>query len=666
MTIIKTTVDSINKRILSACDVFRGALSMQEVARYIFYLFFLKRVSDQFEMEKRKLVADNPSITPEELLDGSKYSYFVPQEASWETLKGVKYNVAEKLEDMFFSLQKSNLHSGLNIKISATNDSRFINDSTWRNWISIFSSLNFDDENLEDDNTLGLALEGIIKLINAYTPSELISLISGIVKCYKNDISTVYDPVCGFGSLLLGVQNKADKECFLAGNDIAHQTSEIAIMNMIMHGVDLSNFQIETTNILSEFEPSDRKFDVVVGNPPFNLKWLPSDEISSDERFSGFPRTPPRSSADFAFLLHMLHHVNNSGIMVVVVPVGTLYRGNAEGEIREHLIVNNNAVEAVIALPANMLSNTTIPICILILKKDRDVDEKVIFIDASKEYDVSKRKNYLRESDIDKILVTLTEKKDIEFYSKMISVDKIKENSCKLTVSLYVEEFSEIRIENFAAYHSILSEHDAPGVIFRGMKDESFELIPSVGRLKVHESEIERIETEIFKQFKEYSLPYLEFQPRSEWEWLALAQHHGLPTRLLDWTKNPLVALYFAVEEETKADSAVFIYNDTETPIEVLEAKGPLDIENNEPVRKYIPAHLNSRIIAQNGLFTVHHNVTKSFTSDQITKIIIPNETRAGIKKQLYKYGIHRGTVYPGLDGISAHIKWLSEEIEQA
>ena len=180
--------------------------------------------------------------------------------------------------------------------------------------------------------------------------------------------------------------------------------------------------------------------------------------------------------------------------------------------------------------------------------------------------------------------------------------------------------------------------------------------------MSVELTEIEDKEKIVFKQFKEQAIPHLGFEPRNDWEWLALAQHHGLPTRLLDWTQNPLVALYFAVEESTKSNSAVYVYTDTHDAVDISKHSNPLTLSNDQPVRRYVPAHLTNRIIAQSGVFTVHHDVTSSFTSKNVYKMIIPNKIRNELKEQLYRYGIHRGTIYPGLDGLSAHIRWLSEQ----
>jgi len=198
-----------------------------------------------------------------------------------------------------------------------------------------------------------------------------------------------------------------------------------------------------------------------------------------------------------------------------------------------------------------------------------------------------------------------------------------------------------------------------PGLasIFRGVRDMRYTLVPSIGRrASARESvSLSRIERRMLRLFKESALPYLDFRPRNDWEWLALAQHHGLPTRLLDWTTNPLVAAYFAIEKAHDGDSAIYMYTGTKT-VNPDSSKSPFEIEK---VMRYRPPHLSSRVAVQGGLFTVHPNPSIDFSSDRIQRLIIKNDARRPLKRILFKYGISRKSLFPGLDGVAADLDWV-------
>lgn len=212
-------------------------------------------------------------------------------------------------------------------------------------------------------------------------------------------------------------------------------------------------------------------------------------------------------------------------------------------------------------------------------------------------------------------------------------------------------------IESFTSLHKTLTRYSGKVVVFRGVTDaKKHKLIPSIGRLKKFGSTKDALKEEryILQLFKQRSRPYLDFAPANEWEWLALAQHHGLPTRLLDRTYNPLVAAYFAVEQPHKGDSAIFAYHN-KTFINITKNPIPFAIKRNG---KLIPSHISRRITAQAGLFTAHPDPIHEFTDSNIQMLIIPQHFRSELKKQLEKYGIHRASLFPDLDGVAQHIKW--------
>ena len=218
----------------------------------------------------------------------------------------------------------------------------------------------------------------------------------------------------------------------------------------------------------------------------------------------------------------------------------------------------------------------------------------------------------------------------------------------------------EYVIHSFGELHEIIDRYETRIMIYRGVKSVKYDLVPKIGRISPPSPDEDRGENEqeIIRTWKERSLPYLTSVPQTDWDWLALGQHHSLPTRLLDWTSNPLVACYFAVEEESNTDSLIYAY-ETRWFISVKDNPDPFDYKK---VGKFIPRHITARITAQSGLFTIHPNPYVPFTSDKIDRIIIPNDIRFTLKKTLNRYGINRVSLFPGLDGLARHIQWENSD----
>ena len=218
----------------------------------------------------------------------------------------------------------------------------------------------------------------------------------------------------------------------------------------------------------------------------------------------------------------------------------------------------------------------------------------------------------------------------------------------------------EYVIETFPRFHEISEQYDARTVIYRGMKSVEYPLIPKIGRVEPPDSigSREKNEQEILRLFKERAFQYLDFTPASDWDWLALGQQHGLPTRLLDWTDNPLVACYFAVDQDHDSDSVIYAYRN-ESYIDVGKHPDPFQYRE---VGKFIPQHLTRRITTQGGLFTVHPNPYEPFKSDDMDRIVLPKGIRSAFKKTLNKYGVNKFALFPGLDGLAAHIEWLQSK----
>ena len=275
-----------------------------------------------------------------------------------------------------------------------------------------------------------------------YTPQEVSQILADIVTTGKTRLKNVYDPTCGSGSLLLRTarNGKAD---LIYGQEKNPTTFNLARMNMLLHGVKFSDFCIENGDTLEADAFPDEQFDAVVANPPFSAEWSAAEKFNNDDRFSKAGRLAPRKTADYAFILHMIYHLNEGGTMACVAPHGVLFRGNAEGVIRRFLIEKKNYIDAIIGLPANIFYGTSIPTCILVIKKCRKEDDNILFIDASKEFEKVKTQNKLRPQHIQKIIDTYRERKEIEKYSHLATLQEVADNDYNLNIPRYVDTFEE-------------------------------------------------------------------------------------------------------------------------------------------------------------------------------------------------------------------------------
>jgi type I restriction enzyme M protein len=275
-----------------------------------------------------------------------------------------------------------------------------------------------------------------------YTPQQVSKVLAKLVTLDKDKIKSVYDPTCGSSSLLLRVAKEANVSYFYA-QELNRTTYNLARMNMILHDVHYKRFDIRQEDTLEKPQHFDQKFEAIVANPPFSAKWSANDLFLGDERFSHYGKLAPKSKADYAFVQHMLYHLDEQGTMAVVLPHGALFRGGAEGHIREFIIKEKNYLDAVIGLPANIFYGTSIPTCIMVYKKCRVHDKDILFIDASEHYEKVKTQNYLTEEHIHKIIDTYRERKEVEKYAYVALLDEVAENDYNLNIPRYVDTFEE-------------------------------------------------------------------------------------------------------------------------------------------------------------------------------------------------------------------------------
>jgi type I restriction enzyme M protein len=311
--------------------------------------------------------------------------------------------------------------------------------------------IDFDLENTDSD-VLGDAYEYLIgqfasgagkKAGEFYTPQQVSSILAQLVTVGKDKLKSVYDPTCGSGSLLLRVAKEVKDVSAFYGQEMNPTTYNLCRMNMIMHDVHYKRFDIKNEDTLERPQHLDQRFEAIVANPPFSANWSANPLFMSDDRFSGYGKLAPSSKADFAFVQHMVHQLDDNGTMAIVLPHGVLFRGAAEGHIRQYLIKDKNYLDAVIGLPANIFYGTSIPTCILVLKKKRANPKDVLFIDASQHFEKVKTQNTLRPEDIDKIISTYENRTAEEKYSYPASLSELADNDYNLNIPRYVDTFEE-------------------------------------------------------------------------------------------------------------------------------------------------------------------------------------------------------------------------------
>ena len=273
-----------------------------------------------------------------------------------------------------------------------------------------------------------------------YTPQQVSTILARIVTTGKTRLKSVYDPTCGSGSLLLRVAREVTDVSDFFGQEMNRTTYNLARMNMILHGVHYRNFDLRQEDTLEHPQHEGMLFEAIVANPPFSAKWSARPLFLQDDRFAQYGRLAPGSKADYAFVTHMLAHLDDNGAMAVVLPHGALFRGGAEGAIREFIIREKNWLDAVIGLPANIFYGTSIPTCIMVFKKCREVDD-VLFIDASTCFEKGKNENRLRDEDVDRITAAYRGRTEDARFSHRAALAEIAGNDYNLNIPRYVDTF---------------------------------------------------------------------------------------------------------------------------------------------------------------------------------------------------------------------------------
>lgn len=441
----------------ASADELRGGMDASEYKNYVLTLLFMKYVSDK-KNDPRSLI-----IVPK----GTSFDDMVK-------LSG-KDDIGDKINKIIAKLAEANGLKGV-IDTADFNDSTKLGADkqmidTLSKLVKIFDNLDLKSNTAEGDDLLGDAYEYLMRHFATesgkskgqfYTPSEVSSIIPKIIGITKDTPpeATVYDPTCGSGSLLLKASHEAPNGLSIYGQEKEVTTTALCRMNMILHNsadADIApggQSTLANPYFKGEDDSTLKTFDFVVANPPFSLKAWTNGVESPDKysRFDGFV-TPPEKNGDYAFLLHILRSMKSKAKGAVILPHGVLFRGNAEGTIREKLI-KKGWIKGIIGLPANLFYGTGIPACIIVLDKENAQSRSGIFmIDASKGFKKDGNKNRLRAQDVHKIVDTFNKQLTIDKYSKMVTHKQIiEDNDCSLNIPRYIDSSETEDIQDLYAH----------------------------------------------------------------------------------------------------------------------------------------------------------------------------------------------------------------------
>ena len=504
----------LGKTLWSIADQLRGAMNADDFRDYMLAFLFLRYLSDNYEAAARKeLGRDFPQIGiddsrvalkvwyanhPDDVVDFEqqmrrKVHYVIKPDHLWanianmartqhgellDTLRdGFKYIENESFASTFQGLfSEINLHSEKLGKTHAEKNKRLCNViNEIAKGLAEFST---------DIDALGDAYEYLIGQFAAgsgkkagefYTPQQISTILSRIVTLDSQApdtgkverLDSVLDFACGSGSLLLNVRKQMGTHGIsrIYGQEKNITTYNLARMNMLLHGVKDTEFEIYHGDTLSndwdmlrETNPARMpRFDAVVANPPFSYRWTPREDMSEDVRFKNHG-VAPKSAADFAFLLHGFHYLKDQGVMAIILPHGVLFRGGAEERIRTKLLKDGH-IDTVIGLPPNLFYSTGIPVCILVLKKCKKPDD-VLFINAAEHFEKGKRQNVLLDEHIHRIVDTYQHRREVDRYSKRVTLERIAEEGYNLNITRYVSTAVPEPEIDLAATHRELVEID--------------------------------------------------------------------------------------------------------------------------------------------------------------------------------------------------------------
>ena len=500
----------------SGADILRSKMDANEYKDYLLGIVFYKYLSDSFLIKVYDLLYDEKPSTLKEALEAYKEAlkdesaeelkdqlseechYVMEPELTYTYFADAARNNSfnrEQLQKGFNNIEQSDpIFADLFTDIDLYSNRLGAGDQKQSDTVaSLIKEIDKADLLNSDAEILGNAYEYLIgqfasetgkKAGEFYTPQAVSKILTKIAISGQEDRKglSVYDPCMGSGSLLLNAKKYAFAPEYIKyyGQEQNTSTYNLARMNMFLHGIVAENQHLRNGDTLDGDWPTGEEtdFNMVLMNPPYSAKWSAAAGFLQDERFSDYGVLAPKSKADYAFLLHGLYHLKNNGTMAIVLPHGVLFRGAAEGKIREKLLRSGN-IYAVIGLPANLFYNTSIPTCIIVLKKHRD-GRDVLFIDASKKFNKGKKQNEMTDEHIDEVLALYSDRKTVEKESYLASFEDIEKNDFNLNIPRYHDNFE---------------------------KEEDVDINALLQDMKKTDDELERVKSDFVSLLKELTSP---------------------------------------------------------------------------------------------------------------------------------------------------------------
>ena len=458
---MKISQSQLEQYLSKAAWILKGPVDASDFKSYIFPLLFFKRISDVYD-EEYELALKESGNDKEYASLKEFHRFIIPKDCHLKDVRETSVNVGVKIQSAIREIESANQEylSGIFGDVQWSNKEK-LSDELLNNLIDHFSQYNLSNSSISAD-ILGDAYEYLIKhfadLTNKkagefYTPRSAVRLMTKIIDPKENE--TIYDPACGTGGMLiesleyLKNSNCNPKTLKIYGQESNLTTSAIARINLFLHNAeDFKIFKGDTLRNPGFFDSDNLKtFDCVIANPPFSLDDWGSENWANDPFGRNLGAVPTKANGDMAWVQHMIKSMKNNGRMAIVLPNGVLFRKGSEGKIRK-FILEQDLIDAIIGLGPNIFYGTQLSPCILVLRKNKPNQKKnkVLFVDASDQIRIGRAQNYLDFSHVKKIFDLYFFYKDIENYSRVVSINEIKSNNYNLNISFYIEKILDYNL----------------------------------------------------------------------------------------------------------------------------------------------------------------------------------------------------------------------------